>query len=336
MAAASDAFLARVNLTRYQGQPQGHYESFFQRANHPARPLAFWIRYTLFSPRGQPEAARGELWAIYFDGESGRHRALKQNFPLNECHFSADAFEVRLGGARLDGHGLQGAIAAGAQAIAWDLTYDGSDQPLLLLPPSLYRGKFPAAKSLVGRPLARFRGRLTVNGTTVAVDDWPGSQNHNWGARHTDRYAWGQVAGFDDHPDSFLEVVTAQLRLGPVWSPPFTPLVLRHQGREYQATGLWRAVRARGAFDYFDWQFRTRTAEAEIEGRITAPREAFLGLRYDNPPGGAKQCLNTKIARCTLQLTDRRRGVTETLASANRAAFEILTDDTRHGVPIAA
>ena len=34
----------------------GHYESFFQRANHPSRPLAFWIRYTALIPRGAPDA----------------------------------------------------------------------------------------------------------------------------------------------------------------------------------------------------------------------------------------------------------------------------------------
>ena len=43
------------NNTQYrQDQKEGHYESYFQRANHPSKPLAFWIRYTLFSPRGNP------------------------------------------------------------------------------------------------------------------------------------------------------------------------------------------------------------------------------------------------------------------------------------------
>src|SRR5688500_2735999 len=33
------------NAVRYRpGEAAGHYESFFLRANHPARPLAFWIR----------------------------------------------------------------------------------------------------------------------------------------------------------------------------------------------------------------------------------------------------------------------------------------------------
>jgi hypothetical protein len=48
----------QANWTRYQpGQKMGHYESFFQRANHPSRPLAFWIRYTIFSPQDRPEDA---------------------------------------------------------------------------------------------------------------------------------------------------------------------------------------------------------------------------------------------------------------------------------------
>ncbi|HEX2676185.1 MAG TPA: hypothetical protein VHM19_06080, partial [Polyangiales bacterium] len=66
----------------------GFYESYFQRGNHPTRRLAFWIRYTVFAPAGRSEAARGELWAIYFDGERGVTRAVKQDVPIGECQFS--------------------------------------------------------------------------------------------------------------------------------------------------------------------------------------------------------------------------------------------------------
>jgi hypothetical protein len=73
----------------------------------------------------------------------------------------------------------------------------------------------------------------------------------------------------------------------------------------------------------------------EIEGTIMAPREAFVGLTYYNPPGGTKTCLNSKIASCTLSFMDKAQGTFETLHAKNRTAFEILTDDTNHGVPIA-
>ena len=56
---------------------------------------------------------------------------------------------------------------------------------------------------------------MTVNGDALEIDDWVGSQNHNWGVRHTDRYAWGQVCGFDNAQTSFLEVASAQLKMVP-------------------------------------------------------------------------------------------------------------------------
>ena len=69
---------------------------------------------------------------------------------------------------------------------------------------------------------------------------------------------------------------------------------------------------------------------------IAAPREAFVGLEYRNPPGGVKHCLNSKIAACTVHFHDKRTGSTETLETKSRAAFEILTSDPNHGVAISA
>ena len=194
MAAALEAFTAHLNETRYHGQPQGHYESFFQRANHPSRPLAFWIRYTLFSPRDHPEDAVGELWAIYFNGETGDHVVVKQAVPLSDCTFSRSAFMVQVAGASLEPGQLQGTVSMEAASISWDLVYQSAEAPLLLLPLRLYHTRLPAAKSVVGAPLATFQGKLVVNGESITVDQWVGSQNHNWGAKHTDQYAWGQVA----------------------------------------------------------------------------------------------------------------------------------------------
>jgi hypothetical protein len=41
--------LAALNRCRFRpGHPGGPYGSYLQRVNHPHRPLAFWIRYTVF------------------------------------------------------------------------------------------------------------------------------------------------------------------------------------------------------------------------------------------------------------------------------------------------
>src|SRR5258706_7439469 len=108
MAAMSD--LSRdFNHSRYEpGTPGGFYESYFQRANHPARPLAFWIRYTVFSPRGRPLDAIGELWAVWVDGETGAHVVGKSELPAGQFEFSRDRFEARIGEARLDGSAVRG------------------------------------------------------------------------------------------------------------------------------------------------------------------------------------------------------------------------------------
>jgi len=329
-------FHEQVNHARYQRQVQGHYESYFLRANHPTRPLAFWIRYTIFSPKEHPENAMGELWAVFFNGEANQHITAKQEIPLSDCLFDTSAFNVRVGTAKLAPHSLQGMIAGKDHTIRWDMRFEGDSLPLLLLPLNLYKGKFPAAKSLVSLPLARFNGNLEVNGETIQIVDWVGSQNHNWGTRHTDLYAWGQVAGFDSHPDSFLEVATARLRLGGFWTPPITPLVLRHQHKEYAITNLLQAIKAKGIFDYFTWEFKTNTSNVEIEGQISTPRDGFVGLNYLNPPGGSKHCLNSKIAGCTVRLKDFTTGKTYLLETSRRAAFEILTDDRNHGIEITA
>jgi hypothetical protein len=319
------------------GQRAGHYESFFQRANHPSRPLAFWIRYTLFSPAGRPEAGIGELWAVFFDGETGTHVAVKREVPIAHARFDRERFAVSVDDARLDAAGLAGSVEAGGHRIAWDLRYHGDEPPLLLFPRGLYDAPLPRAKSLVGLPMALHEGTLHVDGRAVDVGGWVGSQNHNWGSQHTDHYAWGQVAGFDTHPGSFLEIATARLKLGPVWTPFMTPVVLRHEGREHAANTPLALLRAHGAFDYFTWRFRFETDEVRASGYVAADRADFVGLSYLNPPGGTKQCLNTKIATASLTLVHKagpRRGCVDDLFARRRAAFEILTDDRAHGVPM--
>lgn len=306
------------------GGSSGHYESWFQRANHPTRPLAFWIRYTIFAPIDRHADAIGQLWAVYSDGERRRIVAVLQEYPLGLCAFSSSGLDVRIGGARLDASALEGTCRTGEHDVSWSLGYDSPQDPLLLLPQALYAGGFPKAKALVGSPGARFVGHLEVDAERIDIDGWIGSQNHNWGSRHTDAYAWGQVAGFDDDPDAFLELSTARVRVGPIRTPPMTLIVLRLDGEELRLNTLARAIRARGHYEPFHWSFETANATTHIAGTIAAPAWSFAALPYANPPGGLKTCLNSKLARCDLTVT--RKGQLRTFSTAHRAAFEIVTD----------
>lgn len=324
-----------LNRCRYDGSDRGHYESWFQRANHPTRPLAFWIRYTIFSPAGRPGDAVGELWAIAFDGERSRVVAVKEVHPLAKCELSRERLAVRISGSTLDHQGLEGGARHAGHDVRWALRYEGDEPPLLLLPQGLYDTALPKAKALVGTPLARFEGRLEVDGEPLPIDGWVGSQNHNWGRQHTDQYAWGQVAGFDDDPTAFLELSTARIKMGPLWTPYLTPLVLRQGGREHALNGVGQALRAHGRFRPFEWRFSSHGPDVRIEGKITASARDVVALRYDNPPGGHKICLNTKLAACEL-LVERAGEKPLRLETEHRAAFEILGDTAPEGMePVA-
>lgn len=311
---------------------RGHYESWFCRANHPTRPLAFWIRYTIFEPEGGGrEAARGELWAVWFDGERGRVIGSKRDVAIADCSFGKSALEVSIGGSALEDGRLDGSCEGQGHALRWSLTFETERPPLLLFDRALYGAPFPKAKALVPAPQARFDGTVEVDGEPQAIESWPGSQNHNWGEKHTDHYAWGQVVGFDERPDAFFEVAIARVRLGPVLLPAACPLVLRVGDEELAFRTLPAMLRGAGRYDFFHMAFSNRGAEGSVEGVIAAPRERFVALPYDDPPGGTRTCLNSKIASCHLTL--RRPGRAPlSLSSANRAAFEILTDADDHGV----
>ena len=327
-----DKAIRMAQSIRFQpGQRTGHYESYFFRANHPSRPRAFWLRYTVFNPIGHPENALGELWAVYFDGERGKHVAVKSEHGIDSCIFKRDRLELSIGKGRLSPGKIDGLIKCPGTTIEWSLSYAGEEKPVFDLPVKYYNRGFPKAKVLVMMPFAAFKGSLRVNESAVRVDNWMGSTNHNWGSKHTDHYAWGQVVGFDNEPDAFLECATARIKIGPLWTPFMTPVVLRYHGREYALNSMG-SLFGRARFSYFNWDFHAGSGEITLEGRINADREDFVCLPYYNPPGGSKYCLNTKIASCSLRV--RMAGETKyhELHTANRAAFEILTDDDGHGL----
>ena len=332
MNALNEKWQKIYNHARYEPDRQaGHYESYFQRFNHPERPLAFWNRYTIFSPTGNPREAICELWAVYFDGEKGVNYAAKTELPADRAIFDRDRFSVKIQESFLKNGALRGTAGKDSKEISWDLTYQGGQAPLFNFPLKFYEGGFPKAKVLVGSPNAKFNGQVRAGGETIQIENWVGSQNHNWGSRHTDSYAWGQVCGFANSPDTFLELATAQIKLGPLWTPRITPVVLRHQGREYRLNDLHKSL-GRADFRYFHWNFKARSQEIKLRGEISARREAFVCLPYYNPPGGVKLCLNSKLAGCRLWLKRPGRPE-ELLESPHGAAFEILTDDTDgHGL----
>jgi hypothetical protein len=311
-----------------------YYESRFIRANNPDRAQALWLRSTLLLPTaGVPVA---DAWVMVFDPDGAGNRALKQPYPIDQADYGDDSWTCRIAATSVDDRCAQGSVTGAGRSARWDLRITpGDEAPVKLLTERGYKAKIPTAKTMVRHPLARFDGSLELDDVRVHVDGWTGSVNHNWGRRHTPAYAFGQVCGFDEAPDSSLEAVTAHAAIGPVSLPAATLFVLRHDGRELAVRSVLATRHTRGEYRPFQWSFGGRVEGLTLEGEITAEPRDVIGLTYTDTDGESKYCYNSAIATCRIRLSGKDIAAGE-LNATRRAMFEILTDTRNESVKLLA
>jgi hypothetical protein len=326
---------------------RGHLESTFLKLNDPTSKRALWVKLTIFAPTsrasgGDPrEAGRtiGEAWAIAFD--PGGHVAVKRAVPIEEATLArARPYRIDVAGVAYDGHRVVGAIDHGGARVRFDVAIEPVDPaPLVHFPsPALYRARLPKSKLVSPIVDARARGLVEVTraGATDRwdVDAWPAMQGHNWGTAHADLYAWGHCNAWNESEGEgvVLEGFSAKVRLGGVvTSPLVTVVAVRHHGARYEIRHVHEIARARGAIEGLrTWRFSTEQAGARIDGELELRVEDTVGIYYPNPNGEMTHCLNSKIARATLDLRAHQRPALH--LTSERAALEIATHDPKHGV----
>ena len=311
-----------------------YYESRYIRANHPELPQALWLRETLLLPTaGDPVA---DVWVMIFDPEGAGNRALKEPYPIDAAAYEYDNWTARIGATSIDDRSAQGVVTGRNRSARWDLRITpGSEDMVKLLTDRAYKARIPTAKTTVRHPLAQFDGQVELDDTRLVLDGWTGSVNHNWGTRHTPAYAFGQVCGFDDAPDSSLEIVTARAAIGPVLTPAVTLFVFRHDGQEFAVRSILGSLQTHGRYQPFTWAFGARVGDRMIEGEIVGEPADVIGLTYTDTDGGSKLCYNSAIATCRIQVAGKafERGE---LVATRRAMFEILTDKRHDEVPLLA
>ena len=313
-----------------------YYESRYIRANHPELPQALWLRETLLLPTAGAPAA--DVWVMIFDPDGAGNRALKEPYPIGSADYlydnGTDTWTARIGATVLDDRSAEGVVTGGRRSARWDLRITPGGEPKVrLLSDRAYAARFPTAKTTVRHPLARFDGLLELDNLRLALDGWTGSVNHNWGTRHTPAYAYGQVCGFDDAPDTTLEIVTARAALGPVLLPGVTLFVFRHAGQEFAVRSIRGSLQTHGHYRPFTWTFGGRIGDRMIEGEIVAEPSDVIGLTYTDTDGAEKYCYNSAIATCRIQLAGKAFERTE-LTAHRRAMFEILGNERHATVPL--
>lgn len=313
-----------------------YYESRYIRANHPDRPQALWLRETLLLPTaGDPVA---DVWVMVFDPDGAGIRALKEPYPIDaaEYGYEHDDWTARIGATTIDDRSAQGVVTGKNRSARWDLRITpGTEEPVKLLTERAYNARIPTAKVTVRHPLAQFDGLLELDDARIVVDGWTGSVNHNWGTKHTPAYAFGQVCGFDNAPESSLEIVTARAAIGPILTPAATLFVFRHANQEFAVRSILGSLQTHGKYRPFSWSFGAGVGERMIEGEINVEAADVIGLTYTDTDGGSKCCYNSAIATCRIQLVGKAFERAE-LVATRRAMFEILTDTRHETVPLLA
>jgi hypothetical protein len=311
-----------------------YYESRYIRANHPGEPQALWLRETLLLPTaGDPVA---DVWVMVFDPDGTGNRALKEPYSIDAAAYEYDNWTARIGATSIDDRSARGVVTGGSRSARWDLRITpGAEDMVKLLTDRAYKARIPTAKTTVRHPLAQFDGQVELDDARLVLDGWTGSVNHNWGTRHTPAYAFGQVCGFDDAPDSSLEIVTARASIGPLLTPAATLFVFRHGGQEFAVRSIFGSLQTHGRYEPFAWAFGARVGDQMIEGEIVAEPADVIGLTYTDTDGGSKYCYNSAIATCRMQVAGKAFERGELVAS-RRAMFEILTDKRHDEVPLLA
>lgn len=325
----------KENLIRWKaGDKGGHVESFFLKANAPLGGKALWIKFTIYSPVGRPEQTVAESWAICFDGETGKHVAVKSAIPIGQAALGYERFNLVFGPSALRAGHTEGRIETGDDSISWKLSFSRSSRVLKPFPlEKMYEWPLPKSKLVSPYPNEIFEGEMEVNGQKIQVKQWPGMQGHNWGKQHAERYAWVHCNAFQSDPaDTFFEGLSAQVKVGPFTTPLLTLLCLRHRGEDIFFRGVRNLLNKKVRLDYTSWRFKADNGKYILEGTFEAPREDMVGLYYANPDGSMTHCLNSKIARGRLDLTSRENGAKVCLSAPRHAALEVATKDAAHGV----
>lgn len=314
---------------RFPEMPAG-YESFYLRACHPDGGLGIWIRYTVHRRPGRE--ASGSLWFTLFDADAAAPTAVKITMP---GPVAGDGDWLRIADSRIGPGAANGEVRVpGTAEAGWDLRFDGA--PVLRHLPRgwMYRAALPKTKPLSLHPLARFEGTVTIGGREITLDGWPGMVGHNWGSQHAERWIWLHGMNFAGRDDTtWLDVTLGRIRVGGLTLPWIASGAISLAGQRLALGGPGAIRRTRVAERPDRLEFTLPGTGVWIRGRVSAPRERFVGWVYADPDGSEHHTVNCSIADLTLAVAPQDGPPVE-LRADGLAAYELGMREHDHGMTI--
>jgi hypothetical protein len=306
------------NTLRWDGRP-GHYEVYYLTLTDGASGVGVWIRYTMTAP------GQAALWFVAGDPVRGviARKALR---PIVELQ--AGAGELRIGDAVLNDRGAAGRF----DDVAWDLRWTPSGRSYTHVHPVAERlGLVQSVLELPHADLA-IEGTITYPGARLELNGARGAQAHIWGSKHADNWAWVHCNDLHDDggepvPDAFVDAVSVRGRRGGREIGPFTPVVGRFAGEDFESTSPVRVVSNWSTYTLTGWRFEAIAGARKLIAEVDAERDRLAGVTYHDPDGDPAYCYNTETASIRLHLYERAaraRGWAHVaaLGARGRAHFE--------------
>lgn len=313
--------------------PAGLVESYSLRLHDPASKRAAWIQYSFTKPF-PVEGALGECWAVVFQPDSHTPAGSKQTSELAACHVTADLTEIRIGTSLLAPGIASGSVGSG---ISWRLAFSPTPDPARLLPDPLYGDGVPLSR--LSTPFARVKasGELRFHDTCWTLDQWPMSISHNWGQRHTDRCAWGQIRGDSPFGETYFEGLTLPLPIPGHSDLTAATLLVGGRSLSFSKPRSWWSNK--GSYRDGSWLFRTVNSSHVLDGSISWDPAQVATLRYVQPNGTVRWCRSSLLASGSLKLRPRFPGSSDLafdLEAKGNAVLEILDPELPPATPILA
>lgn len=293
---AVDSEMHSAVAPRWRGKP-GRLEVWYATFTNPATRAALWVHCETVAPTAGEPYALG--WATWFPAEGPPRTERFGPEPVQPAS-GPDWFRAAgavVGPEKLSGH---------ARSIAWDLSWKDTAAPLWTFPRLAWERELLPGAQVGLAPTADFTGALTIDGSTVAVDNWRGNVAHIYGHGNAKRWAWVHA---DLGDGDVLEAVAAvSHKPGLNRLSPLAFIRLRVDGKDWPTSGL-PSLRIRTTLGVQHWQLEGRIGRRDVLIRVDQPPERCVSLEYTDPDGGKCVCTNTEQADVYVELGDRRWAV---------------------------
>jgi len=316
----------------------GLYESFYFRGTSTDGRHAFWLKHNLLRKNGQSTVVVENAFVI-FDRTTGEAEVVYDKEELSKAaaasFFRSGSWEQASANFStgsffsISREGLRGKLHTSRGTAQWDLVLNRSDEVLYQFASDrLYRLPWPKKKIITRDCFLRFSWRISCAGITVE-GDFLGMNGHNWGTEHAHEYAYADCNLFAEDAGAYFDGFSAKIALarGLVTSPYLSMCSLKTGGRWHHFNAISASWKQQvEALDDYRWivDFANATHRLEVHINGQNPRiEPWVALHYDHPGGARAVVKNTKFARGTLRLFDKKDD--RLLQELNSEFFELET-----------